>query len=103
MSAETQPGDAERIRLRVRLSPKSSRDVIVGEERLSDGTIVLSVRVRAVPEEGRANAALQVVLAKVAGVARTRVSVVAGATSRLKTVEIEGDAVAITAALRLGR
>ena len=39
-------------------------------------------------------------LAKTAGVARTRVSVVSGATSLIKTVEIEGNSDEIVARLR---
>ncbi|MDR3372170.1 MAG: DUF167 family protein [Ancalomicrobiaceae bacterium] len=81
----------------MRLTPKSSRDGLDGVEVLSDGTSVLAVRVRAVPEKGAANAALEALLAKVLGVARTRVSVVSGSTSRVKTVAIE-DEVEIVAA-----
>jgi uncharacterized protein (TIGR00251 family) len=90
---------AESVRIRVRLTPKSSRDCIGGVETLADGSMVLSVRVRAVPENGQANEALEALLAKTAGVARTRVSVVSGATSRIKTVEIEGEPSAIVARL----
>lgn len=91
-------------RLRVRLTPKSSRDAIDGQEVLSDGTAVFVARVRAVPEKGAANTALEVLVAKTLGVARTRVSVVSGSTSRVKTVAIEGDAEAIARRLaELGR
>ena len=50
--------------LAVRLTPKSSRDEIVGVEHLSDGRAVLKARVRAVPEAGAANEALIRLLAK---------------------------------------
>jgi uncharacterized protein YggU (UPF0235/DUF167 family) len=83
----------------VRLTPKSSRDGLDGEEILSDGSAVLAARVRAVPENGVANAALEALLAKSAGVARTRVSVASGATSRIKVVDIEGDPDTIIARL----
>jgi uncharacterized protein len=41
----------------VRLTPKGSRDEIGGAERLAGGRVVLKVRVRAVPQDGEANAA----------------------------------------------
>ncbi len=83
------------VRLRVRLTPKSSRDALDAQERLADGSVVLAARVRAVPEDGKANAALEALIATAADVARSRVSVVAGATSRLKIIEIKGDAAEI--------
>ena len=87
-------------RVRVRLTPKSARDELDGLEVLSDGTSVLAARVRAVPEKGAANLALETLLAKRLGVARTRVSVVSGSTSRIKTVAIEGDAEIVAASLK---
>jgi len=88
------------LRLRVRLTPKSARDGIEGEEWLSDGSAVMVVRVRAVPANGQANMALETLLAKAAGVARTRVAVVCGATPRIKVVELEGDPAELAARFR---
>ena len=48
------------------------------------------VRVTAPPVEGKANAALVKLVAKRAGVARSRVSVVRGERSRDKVVRVEG-------------
>jgi uncharacterized protein YggU (UPF0235/DUF167 family) len=79
------------IRVRVRLTPRSARDVIEGVEQLSDGGMVLKARVRAVPERGKANAALEELLAKALGRPKSSVSVVGGETSRLKVVEVLGD------------
>lgn len=45
---------------------------------------------RAVPEDGKANAALIALIAKAFGVAKSKVSVTRGHTARLKTLEIEG-------------
>ncbi|MBV8185550.1 MAG: DUF167 domain-containing protein [Hyphomicrobiales bacterium] len=87
------------LRLEVRLTPRASRDLIEGEARLSDGRCVLAARVRAVPEKGAANEALLALLAKSFGVARSRVSLVAGASSRMKSVRIEGDPASLAAAL----
>jgi uncharacterized protein YggU (UPF0235/DUF167 family) len=51
---------------------------------------LLKARVRAAPEKGEANAALEKLLAKALGVAKSKVKVARGTTARLKTVEIEG-------------
>jgi uncharacterized protein YggU (UPF0235/DUF167 family) len=55
-----------------------------------DGRPVLTVRVRAAPVEGEANAALEALLAKALGVKRSAVRVARGGQSRLKAVEIAG-------------
>jgi uncharacterized protein (TIGR00251 family) len=71
--------------LSVRLQPRASREEIVGER---NGALV--VRVTAPPVEGRANRALCRLVAKRLGVARGRVTVVAGAAARDKRVRVEG-------------
>lgn len=45
---------------------------------------------RAAPENNEANRALEALIAKAFGVAKSKVSVTRGHTARLKTVEIEG-------------
>lgn len=91
--------EAGALRLRVRLTPRAGRDALGRFEYLSDGSEVLIAQVRAVPEDGAANAALVALVAGAVGVAKSRVAVVAGATSRLKVLRIEGDPTAIAAAL----
>jgi len=85
-------------RIRVRLTPKGGRDAIDG---WSDhiGERVLKTRVTAPPEDGKANAALIALLAKALGIARSNIRITGGATSRLKSLEIEGDARDIAARL----
>ena len=56
--------------------------------RLADGT--LKLRVTAAAEEGRANRAVEALLAAMLGVRGARVRVIRGAASRVKTIEIEG-------------
>jgi uncharacterized protein YggU (UPF0235/DUF167 family) len=58
---------------------------------------VLKARVAAVPEAGRANAAVETLIAKWLGVPASKVTVSHGANSRLKQVAIEGDAVMLSA------
>jgi len=72
-------------RIRVRLTPRSARNVITGWR---DG--LLRVRVTAPPVDGKANAALERLVAKALGVRKGAVSVVSGARGREKTVAIEG-------------
>ena len=77
--------------LTVRLTPKGVRDAIDGIETLSDGRAALKARVRALPEDGEANAALVKLMAKTAGVPASRVTVQSGHTARLKVLKLEGD------------
>jgi uncharacterized protein len=87
------------IGLLVRLTPKSSRDGIDGLEHLSDGRAVLKIRVRAVPEAGAANEALIRVLAKALALPASAISLQSGATGRLKSLRLTGDASALAARL----
>jgi uncharacterized protein (TIGR00251 family) len=72
-------------KIAVRLQPRASRDEIVG---VRAGVVV--VRVTAPPVGGKANEALRSLLAKRAGVAPSRVSIVRGHTAREKLVEVQG-------------
>ncbi len=82
-----------------RLTPKGGRDAIDGVATLSDGMRVLLVRVRAAPEDGRANEALCKLIAAKLGVAASKVRLVAGAKSRLKQVAVTGEPGALTVRL----
>jgi len=70
--------------LRIKVVPGASRDEIAGW--LGDA---LKVRVTAPPERGRANTAVERLLAAVLGVSAECVRVVAGLSSARKTVVIE--------------
>jgi len=83
----------------VRLTPKAALDRIDGIATLADGRTVLKARVRAVPEKGKANAALEALLAKALGVPKSAVTVVAGGTSRLKSVRVDGSPDSLAAAM----
>jgi uncharacterized protein (TIGR00251 family) len=72
-------------RIEVRLRPRGHADELLG---LVDG--VLQARVSAPPVDGKANKALCRVVAKRAGVAPSRVSVVRGEKSRQKVLLVEG-------------
>jgi len=85
--------------LRVRLTPKSSKDGIDGLKAGPDG-VYLQARVRAVPEDGKANTALIELLAKSLGLPKSSLEIASGAASRLKTVRISGDKTALEQRLR---
>jgi uncharacterized protein (TIGR00251 family) len=91
---------ADGVIVDVRLTPRGGRDVVEGIERRADGRAVVKARVRAAPFEGEANAALCWLIAGAIGVAPRDVTIVAGATSRIKRVRIAGQAAAVIAALR---
>ena len=88
------------IDLFVRLTPKAAVDRLQGVETAADGRCHLKARVRAVPENGAANQALQRLVAKALGVPVSAVSVVAGATARLKTLRVLGDPAALVTSLK---
>ena len=85
--------------LAVRLTPKGGRDAIGGVDVLADGRAVLAVRVRALPAEGEANEALIRLIAKAVGVPSRDVTLLAGATARLKRLAISGHGPTLIAAL----
>lgn len=82
------------VAIRVRLTPRSQREGIDGLAETAEGT-ALKARVRAVPEAGAANAALEHLIARWLDVPRTAVTVAAGGKSRLKTVAVAGDPAAL--------
>ncbi len=85
--------------LAVRLTPKGGRDAIEGIDVLADGRAVLAARVRALPADGDANEALIRLIAKAVGVPSRDVTLVAGATARLKRLAISGHGPTVVAAL----
>ena len=90
---------AEGLAVTVRLTPKGGRDSIDGIVQLSDGSTALKARVTAAPTEGEANDALIRLLARNLHVAPRDVTLVGGATSRIKRMLIKGDPSAVAAAL----
>ena len=74
-----QPG----TQIAVRVTPRAARNRITQK----DGQI--RVYVTAVPEDGKANAAVQKLLAKALGVAKSRLTLIRGQTARDKTFTID--------------
>jgi hypothetical protein len=90
----------EGIHVALRVTPRGGRDEIDGIEKLADGRAVLKVRVRAIADGGEANRAVTELLARALGVPKARVRILAGATSRLKQIAVDGDPASLGEALR---
>ncbi|MBS0616296.1 MAG: DUF167 domain-containing protein [Verrucomicrobia bacterium] len=69
----------------IKVIPKASRTEIVGWE-----GEYLKIRVKGVPEKGEVNLALIDFLSEKLGIAKSRIEIISGQTSRLKRVKIEG-------------
>jgi uncharacterized protein (TIGR00251 family) len=79
LSHLAQPG----AEIAVRVTPRASRNAVV-----VDGEM-LRVTVTVVPEDGKANAAVIKLLSKALGVAKSRLVLIRGATSRDKVFRVE--------------
>lgn len=75
--------------VRVRVTPKSSLDTVTGVGLTADGPALLA-KVRAAPVDGKANAAVERVVADFFGVPKSKVAVEQGAKSRIKSVVVTG-------------
>lgn len=76
----------------LRVTPNAGADRIEGVETRDDGSVVLRVRVKAVADKGKANAAVIALLAKALGVPKSGLALVSGETARLKTVALPPEA-----------
>jgi len=73
------------INIQVQIQPKSSKDQIIG---IHNGR--LKIKISAPPVDGKANQALIEFMSKVLGVSKSKVEIVKGHTSKLKTLKIIG-------------
>jgi uncharacterized protein YggU (UPF0235/DUF167 family) len=86
------------IAVTLRVTPNAGENRIIGPVTRDDGSTVLAVRVRAVPDRGRANAAVIALLAGALSCPKSAISVTAGRTARTKTLAIAGPPAALVAA-----
>ena len=77
------------VRLQAYVQPRAALTQIAGMHGDS-----IKIRIAAPPVDGEANAELERFIAKLLGIAKSKVSVTAGSSSRLKTVSIENTTVA---------
>ena len=85
--------------VRVRLTPKSSLEGIAGIVATLDGA-AFTAKVRAIPADGEANAALERLVAKWLDVPKSTVRVTQGARSRVKSLTISGETGCLDARLQ---
>jgi len=79
------------LTIRLRVTPKASKNAITGIYTDPDGQMSLKVSTTAQPEKGKANKAVIALLSKAFGKAKSIFSVVGGLTERNKTILIDGD------------
>ncbi len=77
--------EMERIEIRVRVVPRSSRNQIIGEE--GD---VYKIKITAPPVDGLANKALVDLFAKELGISKSSVEIISGRRSKHKTIRLYG-------------
>jgi uncharacterized protein len=87
------------LEVRLRVTPKASRDALQGVVADTQGNGVIKIAVTAVPEDGKANAAVIKLLAKAWRLRKTDMHIVRGSTDRNKTLLIEGDGRALQTSL----
>lgn len=93
MSSKTIPvtPGSDGVTVSVRLTPKASVNRIQGLIADAGGGMALKASVTAVPEKGKANAALIKLLAKAWSLPKTSLTVISGVTDRNKVLHIAGD------------
>jgi hypothetical protein len=85
--------------VRIRLTPRASANRLVGLVAEADGGVALKVMVTAAAEQGKANDALIALLARAWHLAKSDISIAAGASDRRKTLLIAGAAAQLLPAL----
>jgi uncharacterized protein len=75
----------------VRATPNAAMDRVDGIKQLADGRQVVALRVRAVPEKGKANKAVIGLLAKNLEIPKSDIRITSGDTARIKTVHLTGN------------
>lgn len=84
------PVDA--IDIAVRVTPNAAHDEVRGFVLDANGQRNVSVRVRAVPDKGRANKAVIALFATWAGCPKRDIDIIRGATARIKMLRVTGPA-----------
>ena len=74
----------------VKLTPGARQNKVIGWEEDLFGERTLKIQVTAIPEKGKANKAMITLLSKHWKISKSSITVVRGATSRVKILEVEG-------------
>ena len=91
------------VRVHLRVTPRASRNAILGTMDGPEGRQLLKVAVTTVPEDGKANEAVLKLLSKTWRVPKSTLTIVAGLTDRNKVVAVAGDAKALLAIITVAR
>lgn len=75
--------------LYIKLTPNANSEDIFGVEVDEYGQTFLKVRIRAVPEKGKANKALIAYIAKITRIPKSKISLISGDTQRKKVLKID--------------
>lgn len=95
MTLEVYAKGEQGLDIRVRVTPNSDRNALVGPGENAEGVRFLKARVRVPPEDGKANRLVEALLARALGIPRTSVRVIRGETKKLKSVLAYGDPFAL--------
>lgn len=85
--------------VRIRVTPGAGKSELAGLREDADGNAAIAVRVTANPGKGKATAAAMETLARALRVPPSRLSLKCGGRSRLKLIQISGEAAEIERAL----
>lgn len=88
------------VLVRIRLTPKAGRNGCAGLKSDAEGRAWLDIRITAVPEKGKANAALLKYLAKTWHCPSGALEIRNGQTDRNKQIFVRGDTSALLARLK---
>lgn len=73
----------------LRVTPNASTNSVDGIEHRADDTLVLKLRVTAIPDKGKANKSVIELISKTLGLPKSAFSIQAGEISRTKTIRVE--------------
>lgn len=76
--------------LRIKVIPKSAKTEIVDIMEDTEHGKTIKIRLKAVPEKGKANAELIRFLSKELGISSDQISIISGKTDRIKLIRIHG-------------
>jgi uncharacterized protein (TIGR00251 family) len=75
--------------LRIKVIPKSAKNEVVEIMEDSEGLETIKIRIRAVPEKGKANAELIKFLSQKLNVSKDSISILSGKSDQLKLVKVK--------------
>lgn len=77
--------------LRIKVLPKSPKNEITEIMADESGEETIKIRIKAVPEKGKANAELIKFLSKELNIAKDKISIISGKSDQLKLIKISQD------------